>query len=217
MPQCQQHLTLGRQLDPVLGDRRTQRVAADTLQVVPRTRGHPHGRIEIDATDRGMTGTSHHRQRRLVGQGAAALDRRAAPRPQRHPSLHRRRRQPRHHGLVVRPRIGDGRLGLLSRHAPPHEHPMDALREDGHQGIHVSGVRWWRRVKHEPAALVLGKHAVEHERVRVHVHIECRPEALNDGHGAATAVPNPCSARARRRSQPRTARMKTPTTARVSP
>jgi len=81
MPELQQHVSLRCQPDPVLRDGRTEGVPADTLEVFARARRHPHDRIEMKATDGGMTRAPDRLQRHLLREGAAAPDRvrRATP------------------------------------------------------------------------------------------------------------------------------------------
>lgn len=58
-------------------------------------------------------------------------------------------------------------------------------REQVGEGVLIRG---GRGMKPQHAVRVLGEHAVEHERMRVHVDVERGPETLDDGHGSAPAV-----------------------------
>jgi hypothetical protein len=64
---------------------------------------------------------------------------------------------------------------------------MNAPVDGRKQAVQFLIGRWRRPVKTQRPALVFDIHAVEHERVDVHIQIQRRAEALDDRHGPAAA------------------------------
>ena len=135
------------------------------------------------------------------------------PCTQHAPSLHRRRRDTGQHRLPLAPPIAGAPLHAFVHDATPHEQPLDAPVDHLDQAVHLFVDRRRGGEKAQPASAVLHIDTVEHERMDVDVQIGAAPKRWM----TATAPPRPPSApacRARRRSEPSTARTKTPATAR---
>lgn len=74
----------------------------------------------------------------------------------------------------------------------PHEAPLDR----GDDRRYIASGEAQGGMKPHGAGAILRKHPVEHERVDVHVEIERRAEALDDGDSAATPIRHAVAARA---------------------
>jgi hypothetical protein len=107
--------------------------------------------------------------------------------PERNDPLHRRGLETCEDRCLVRPRIDPvvfaGAPGVILAMSAPLEQPPKPRLHGGQHLRHVQRCQTPRRMKPDPTGRVAREHAVEHQRVDVHVQIERPAEPLNDGHG----------------------------------
>jgi hypothetical protein len=109
-------------------------------------------------------------------------------RPERHGAPHRRRREPREHRRVLRPRVRRGAIIVALSESPAIEQARDARLHGGQHLLDVQGRQATCGVEGQGAGTVPREDAIQHECVGVKVEIEGSPKPLNHGHRAPTTV-----------------------------
>ena len=151
--------------------------------------------MQIEAVCPRMTALRFGRLDRL-GRVPKPTKARARMRPERHGSLHRRRRQPGQHRRLIRPCVRRGAVAVALSESPAIEQACDARL---HSGQHLLDVQSRQRacgVKGQGAGTVPREDAIQHECVGMEVEIEGSPKPLNHGYRAPTTVGDAAVARA---------------------
>jgi hypothetical protein len=124
------------------------------------------------------------------------------------PSLNGRGRDRCQHRRLFVPAVQAGLADIL-RHATPDQQTMDAPLDRAKQAVHLLVGRWRGSLKAQGPTVVFDIHAVEHERMHVHVQVQRSAKPLDDRHGPATApdravLPRPPPKRAEHRTHEHT-------------
>ncbi len=180
--------TTGGPVDPVVGDRGPQRIAAHALQPRPIAPGHDDSCVEIEPVTGGVTRSAPRRPRLRLGPRATPPDLGPGPGPCCRATLDGGRREPGQHRRL---RCEGIWLTLIGRHASPLQEPVHAPRNSREHVVHVVLTRRPRRMKLQSPRPLVREHPVEDESMRVHVRVERRPKPLNDRDRPAPTVRNP--------------------------
>ena len=165
--QFEPHLTLSCQTEPVLCDGRPKHVSADSFEALALTRRDENACMEIEAVLARVT-RSERGRRVLLGLGSKSAHARTRPVAERHHALHGRRRDPRQHGRVLRPRVWCAARLVVVAQTPSIEQAPDARLDRREYVGDIRRSQRWRGM--EPhARTIFREHAVDHERVDVDV------------------------------------------------
>ena len=105
---------------------------------------------------------------------------RPGARAERKAPLDRGCRDPGQHRRLRHPRVWPALTRCVVHHAPPSHQTTYAALDDAEQVVHLRVTRGCGEMKAHSATPVLGEDAIEHQRVRMYVHVEGCPEALDD-------------------------------------
>jgi len=132
------------------------------------------------------------RPARGYGRRVARIAESPHPRPraraQRHPPLHRGSDHPRHYGGLVREWICRPRRVVAGLQAPAHQQPLHPLADRRQRCRDLGVARCRRRLKRQRAPGRIGKHPVQHEGVKVQVHVQPAACALHHGDAAGAST-----------------------------
>lgn len=142
--------------------------------------------MQIKSAD-ARTPSATHRLSRIVPLAPPPPDACTRARPERDHAARRRRRKARERRGLIRQRIGHVTPVAPVPDAPLREHTPNASFDRAEKPRQFVALSRRGAVKLEPIVR-LRKHAVQHQRVDVHVEIERRPEALQDGHGPGAPI-----------------------------
>jgi hypothetical protein len=195
MPKLQLHLSVIGHAQSIGRHRRPQGIAAHALELLALASRYEKTRMQIEAVRPRVTASRRGRLDRLerVPQTTKA---RASMRSERHGSLHGRGGQPRQHRRFVGPRVRHGALVIAFPEAPSIEQARDSRLHGGQHLCHIQRREARPGMKAHHTGVGFREHAVEHQRVDMHVEIERPAESLNHGHRATTTVRDASIARA---------------------
>jgi hypothetical protein len=194
VPERQPDLAVTGPVQPLLRQGRPQRVATHPLQPIAVARSNHEPGMQIEAVGARVTGPQRGR-RDLFWRVAALADARAGSRPECHAPVDRRGRHRRQDRRLLRPRIRALAVLGAARESAPLDQPRDAPRDPRHHVSHVLAHQPRNRMRPHGATTVR-EHAVQHERVQMHIEIQRPTEALHNHHGAAATIIDAIGARA---------------------
>ena len=192
--ECADDAAVGEAREPLLRERRTQEVSAESFEPEPVVGADGAIGMEIETLKVGVAGADRPHPRG-IGCVADAQHGCAGTVAKRRATADGGGAELREHGGIGGERIGRdvGRV-LRGEHATPSEQTPDAGADRREQVRHVAIGRRWRGIEAHGAVRRGRKHALQQARVIVNVELEAAAKTLDRGDCAAPAITDPASA-----------------------